>query len=88
MKKINKNTSVILFIALRIIGICVIGMLMTYVPDQLREFFGDVKITNDGGFDSGWKWGRRHYWYSGMTICLFILSIIHLVGDIIEKTDS
>ena len=77
-------------IAIRIIVICVLGMLWTYVPDELRDFFGDQLSSERTGFgvDRGYKWGARHYWYAWMMFLLFVLSVISAVmqcAKLIEK---
>jgi len=73
---------------------------MTFVPEHLREFFGDtpfvdrdghINIYKDGMFDINWVWGSRHYWYSISTTLLFILSIINAalwIGKMIEQEEK
>ena len=86
-------------IAVRIILLFVTAMMMTYVTEELRTFFGDTyigatKITSccgevsRNGFDASYKWGARHYWYFHMCLLLFILSLISLsmsIVDILKK---
>jgi len=89
------KTNVYLHIAIRIIIMGALGMLFTYIPDQLRDFFGDVlhKHTTDcnpycrigSGIDSPWTWGIRHYWYYWTVFLLFILSIINVIISIVNK---
>ena len=89
---------VYLEICIRIIVMCVIGMLFTFVPDQLREFFGDTYCA-DGTYtrfgntykgcryeiiDDGYYWGARHYWYWWMMFFLFITSLVSSVIAIIN----
>lgn len=71
-------------IALRIVALFVIGMLMTFVTPELREFFGDVYCESCGAFniDSEYEWGARHYWYAWMMFFLFILSLINVIISI------
>ncbi len=71
-------------IAIRIILLCGIAMATTFIPEHLREFFGDVY---DGKFhsviDEGWDWGPRHGWWLFMMLLLFILSLINcIIGSI------
>ena len=68
-------------IALRIVVIFIVAMLWTYIPDQLRDFFGDKLSTerNGFGFDRDYKWGSRHYWYAWTMFLLFILSVISAI---------
>ena len=68
-------------IALRIVVIFVVGMMWTYVPGELRDFFGDQLSSERTGFgvDRGYKWGARHYWYAWMMFLLFVLSVISAV---------
>jgi hypothetical protein len=71
-------------IALRIIILFSVAMAMTYVPDQLRGFFGDTPYPH-GNYnqrdmvDEYWEWGVRHYWYNVMIISLFVLSAVNVV---------
>lgn len=80
---------VYLSIALRIFIIGLIGTLMTFIPDNLRDFFGDkpfvpyesggafsYTIKGTGEIDTQWYWGIRHYWYFWTMFLLFILSLI------------
>jgi uncharacterized protein YjeT (DUF2065 family) len=82
------KTNVFLHIAIRIIILCTIGMLMTFIPEHLRDFFGDTIDTSDNPFrDKGtvyWNWGARHYWYYWMMVFLFILSIINFFMSIVK----
>jgi hypothetical protein len=77
-------------IGLRIICVCLIGMMVTFIPENLRDFFGDVKLetSHPMGIDRWYDWGVRHYWYFYMMLCLFILSAIHFVGRLIKIISS
>lgn len=80
-------------ITIRIVILFVVGMLFTFVPDYLREFFGDVDCTGktyelfgktyqgcrSEFVNDGYDWGARHYWYTFMMLCLFLLSIINVI---------
>lgn len=66
-------------IAIRILLLFTVGCLATFIPEQLRDFFGDTPCVNEFGcygIDAEWKWGVRHYWYFWCMFCLFILSAI------------
>lgn len=78
------NTKVFLGLAIRIIIVFAVAILMTFAPDELRGFFGDVKGYDRGAMvDEDWVWGVRHYWYLWMCILLFILSAVNaIVGGI------
>ena len=88
------KTQLYLGIALRIIIFFLVVMLMTFIPDHLRGFFGDTELAN--GYQSGivdrhWDWGVRHYWYGLMCLCLFILSAVNVmmsIEDIINRQDK
>lgn len=73
------HTKLYIGIAVRIIAIFAIGMIGTYIPDHLRDFFGDTPCTNRYcfGHDPDWNWGARHYWYACMMFSLFVLSVIN-----------
>jgi hypothetical protein len=64
-------------------------MLWTFVPDQLRDFFGDTMcIDHCYGLDSLWEWGSRHYWYWWMMFLLFILSVFSAIMQIISLIEK
>jgi len=78
------KTNVYIGIGLRIIVLCAVGMLATFLPDPLREFFGDIQNDyNSDIIDRGYNWGTRHYWYFWMMFFLFILSVINVVMGIL-----
>ena len=82
------NTEVYLGIAIRIIVLCALGMIGTYIPEHLRDFFGDKLLGPEVTFktspDEDWEWGARHIWYFwGMTL-LFVLSLINVVVGCIK----
>jgi hypothetical protein len=53
---------VYLTIVIRIILMTAIGMIMSYIPEHLRGFFGDVPNGTDLSMvDKGWDWGTRHH---------------------------
>jgi hypothetical protein len=89
---------VFLGIAIRIIILFTTAMLLTFIPNHLQEFFGDVYNENSKGnlfsFSKNWDWGIRHYWYFWMMVSLFLLSLLNMIMyilDVIEnhnKTDK
>jgi hypothetical protein len=91
------NTKQFIKIAFRIIIVFVSAMLFTFIPEHLREFFGDVPhdcaldstcIRHEQhwnhGIDTFYEWGTRHYWFYWMAIVLFILSLAFNVIRIME----
>jgi len=68
-------------IMLRIIFLFAVGMAGTYIPENLREFFGDVALKEyyNIGVDPAYSWGARHYWYFNMMIILFLFSGVNVV---------
>jgi hypothetical protein len=90
---------VYLGIALRIIILFAVAMAATFVPEQLRDFFGDTSCegktyewygsTREGcpgssfGIDEDWQWGARHYWYAWLMVFLFVLSVVNVVMSIV-----
>lgn len=80
------KTKVFLAIAIRIIILISIGMMFTFIPDHLRDFFGDVPSDCVGciGPDRDWDWGPRHYWYFWGLFLLFDLSCINAVMSVIN----
>ena len=70
-------------IAIRWILLIVVAMMATFIPEHLRDFFGDklypsdISIYDRGAIDIYWSWGARHYWYFwGITI-LFLFTLIN-----------
>lgn len=71
-------------------------MALSFVPDLLRDFFGDwhcegskydVKISQHigcqyGDFSHGptWHWGFRHWVWTFMCIVLFIVNTIRIIN--------
>lgn len=79
-------------VVLRIIILFSLAMLFTFIPDHLRDFFGDRRRIStdigDWGMDVEWIWGGRHYWYYWMCVLLFILTLINFVGGIIHSINK
>ena len=75
-------------IAIRIIIIFTIFMFAIFIPDNLREFFGDTlretPTTHAPRIDEWWNWGTRHYWYCWMCVLLFTLSMVDLIVYVIN----
>ena len=80
------KTTVFLGIGLRIIILFTIGMFMTYLPENLTEFFGDKMVTNTWG--KSLEWGVRHYWYAIMMGLLFTLSLVNVVLSVIQLVNK
>jgi hypothetical protein len=69
-------------VAIRIIILFVCGMLLTFIPNELRGFFGDVECIGcypTDVIDTNWTWGARHYWYYWMMFFLFLLSLVSVI---------
>lgn len=81
------KTPLFLFIAIRIIFLFSIAILATFIPEHLRDFFGDLNIPERSGFgmDTDWTWGARHYWFYWMMFFLFTLSLVDAIIGIISK---
>lgn len=72
-------------IAIRLIILFVLGMLFTFIPDHLREFFGDTHVPDiNTVIDKEWKWGARHYWFAWMMFFLFVLSVINFAVSVVN----
>lgn len=88
------NTRLYIKIAVRIILLFVVAMSATYIPEHLRGFFEDVPCSGEHcsshgfGYDIGWSWGKRHYWYAVMTILLFILSVVDSMVYVTRLVDK
>ena len=90
------KTQVYFGIAIRIILLFSVAMIGTYLPEILRDFFGDtpcVPDANGRGCRNGfgvydYDWGVRHYWYWWGMFLLFILSLVNCVLSIIGLLDK
>lgn len=83
-------------VSINIIGIFLIAILASFIPDQFHSFFndtfclgniGDAKCI-DGWCNShgkDWHWGYRHFLWGLMGVALFIVQIVRLVNIIAEK---
>lgn len=81
------KTKVYLNILLRIVVLFAIGFFGTFIPEQLRDFFGDTRLPAGqycGATDTSWVWGKRHYWYHAMGIVLFIFSLVHFIASAVN----
>lgn len=82
------KTNVFLNIGIRIIILFLLGMMFSFLPNELRGFFGDIphickdSYCSHSGIDDSFDWGARHYWYFWMMICLFILSLINFIVSV------
>lgn len=73
------KTNVFMAIAIRVIILFAIAIVATFIPEQLREFFGDVSMNTESSIDPNWAWGARHYWYAWMCVFLFILAMVNVI---------
>ena len=71
------KTNVYLGIAIRIIVICAIAMVWTYIPEHLSGFFGDTTYMTKYGQEV--EYGVRHIWYNAMMFFLFLLSLVNII---------
>lgn len=87
------KTKVFLGVALRIIIFFTVSTFATFLPEHLREFFGDHFVVaheqlvgKDHSYfvNERWDWGARHYWFcAGMTI-LFLLTLVNMIIGIVK----
>lgn len=89
------KTQVYFGIAIRIIILFTVGAFMTFLPEILRDFFGDTPHVCEKGYcphgfgiDVGFKWGTRHYWYFWMMVLLFLLSLANVIVGIIRLVNK
>ena len=86
------KTVVYLHIAFRIIVLVLIGMALTYIPEHLRTFFGDIPSSkgyiSDFNIDTNWYWGVRHYWYFWGVVLLFLLTLINFIWSLVNIIDK
>lgn len=88
-----------LLLSLNIVGIFIIAILFSLVPDHLHNFFGDTYC--DGWINSNdrlnhclekmsmhspkWHWGIRHWLWFAMCIALFITQLFRIIEIIKTK---
>ena len=77
------KTNVFLGLGIRIIVLFGMGFFMTYVNDEMTEFFGDT--YNSFGHVI---WSPRHMWYFWGMFSLFILSAVNAVMSAIELVNK
>jgi hypothetical protein len=73
-------------LSLRVIALFTITILISFVSEPMRSFFGDTPnlpddhghIWGGGMVDREWNWGWRHYLYIFMCICLFVIESVRL----------
>lgn len=88
------NTRLYLFIAFRIIFLFSIAIASTFLPEQLRDFFGDKlhvcfnKYCSHGMVDELYDWGSRHYWFFWMMFLLFMLSLVDAITGVVRSIEK
>ncbi len=68
-------------LSIRIIGLFITAMMVSFSPMFLRGFFGDTQHTDNyhmGLIDDSWYWGFRHTLYFLMCISLFIIQAVKI----------
>ena len=75
-------------IMLRIVILFVTVMLMSFVPENFRDLFGDEYCKIPHHFHAGdyheypeWHWGFRHFAWCGMGMTLFIYNVVLIIRD-------
>jgi len=86
------KNKVFLGITVRIVILFTVAMLATFIPENLRDFFGDTPALEVQDHtpepDKYYDWGARHYWYWWMCVILFLLSMLNLfisVFNLVQK---
>ena len=84
------NTRLYFFIAFRIIFLFSIAIAATFLPEQLRAFFGDTLYGNQSNdlVDVFYQWGSRHYWFFWMMFLLFTLSLVDAITGIVRNVNK
>lgn len=78
----------ITYISFRIIIAFSVAILMSFIPELFRDFFGDEFCRIYGyHYDmvyntDHYHWGWRHWLFLFMGICLFIIQIIDIANHI------
>lgn len=94
------KTKLFIKIILRVVILFTVAMFATFIPENLRNFFGDklhhhtkdcekYYCTNENDmFDKAYDWGIRHYWYHNLALVLFLISVISLILYIIKEVEK
>ena len=73
---------------LKIISLFGIVILMSFIPENFRDFFGDWYCENSDNlckYDASahhaatWHWGFRHYIWCLMGLTLFIYNVVLMI---------
>ena len=81
-------------ISLRIVALFVMAMIVSFIPDYLHTFFGDVYCVGNletpfcpsaySKFNylhgSEWHWAYRHWLFAAMGFWLAVVQIVNLVN--------
>lgn len=87
----NKKITII---SLRIMIIFTVAILMSFLPELIPDFFGDVicnKVHTYGGNvcqGDTTHWGYRHWLYFFMGFSLFIVQVVSLIFYINEEVSK
>lgn len=83
-------------VSINIVGIFIIAIFASFIPDQFHLFFEDTFCLGNIGdanciegwrnsHGKDWHWGYRHYLWSFMGFALFIVQVVRLAAIIDEK---
>lgn len=83
-------------LSLRVIGLFVTAMLVSYSPQFLRGFFADTMYDAEklrysfgrGFIDDQWDWGFRHYLYFWMCVTLFVIQAVKIIKWANKRSNS
>lgn len=81
-------------LSLQVIGLFVTAMLVSFSPELLRGFFGDVLYNTDkysyhhDWVDDKYDWGFRHYLYFYMCLVLFGIQAAKIIKWCIKVSDK
>ena len=70
----------------RIVLLFSIVMLMSFIPENNREFFGDWHCDGHNLHEPTWHWGFRHYMWMLMGLALFIYNAVLIVIKLDTKS--
>lgn len=77
-------------VAIRIVIVCITGMIMSIINSNLHSFFGDKYIGNNSFqfIHDGYDWSTTHWWFFIMCVSLFLLNLFNLLYTTIQEADS
>jgi len=74
----------------RIALLFTIPMLLTFITDELRGFFGDIYRPDkfNGMIDKDWIWGSRHFWFAWGSFFIWVAAIVNSIYSLMHMVEE